>query len=102
LAVYILASSTLKYGQAQRYAEAMARLVPIMQAQGWRLLASYQELIGDLHGVLSVWEVLDANAVGAGFAAAAGHADYPSIAAELAEAVIREELRVAYKTPFSP
>jgi hypothetical protein len=100
--VYLLATLKAKYGQLDRFSEVMKALVPVMEAQGWKLIGAYQAIIGDLTQVVDLWELPDANAVGAGLAAAAAGAGFEEIAAVLAEVVEDEVLQVMAKTSYSP
>jgi hypothetical protein len=99
---YCVARIKLRYGKIPQFIEAMGRLVPIMEENGWKLLASYQTIIGDLHEAYDIWELPDANAVGAGLVAAAGDSRFPEIAPQLADAIETEQLSIVAKTPFSP
>ena len=102
MSVYLIARIKLRYGQIEPFAATMSRLVPLMEKHGWKLLGSYRHLIGDIHEFLNIWEIADANAVTAGWAAAAGEPEFPSIYAELSEEVVTEEVHLALKSPFSP
>jgi NIPSNAP len=102
MAVFVLATMKVKYGQLPRLSEAMAKLVPIMEERGWRLLGAYSPVVGDLTQVVDLWELPDANAVGEGLFAALGHEGYPEIAAVLSDVVETEVLQVVAKTPYSP
>jgi NIPSNAP protein len=99
---YCVARIKLHYGKIPDFVEAMERLVPIMEEQGWKLLASYQTVIGDLHEAYDIWELPDANAVGAGLVAAAADSRFPELAPQLAGAIETEQLSIVAKTPFSP
>src|SRR5829696_9687323 len=70
---YCVARIVIRYGKVAEFIDAMQRLVPIMEEQGWKLVASYQTVIGNIHEALDIWELPDANAVGVGLAGAAGH-----------------------------
>ena len=100
--VYLLATLKAKYGQIDRFSEVMKTLVPVMEAEGWKLVGAYQAIIGDLTQVVDLWELPDANAVGAGLAAAAASAGFDDIAAALAEVVEEEVLQVMVTTSYSP
>ena len=102
MSVYVIAEIDLKYGSAVGFGQAMARLVPVMAARGWNLVGSYQNITGDLHQVLDVWEVEDANAVGAALASLVDDEDFLAIAPELVATVERETIRIAARTAFSP
>ena len=59
-------------------------------------------IIGDLHEAYDIWELPDANAVGAGLVAAASDSRFPEIGPQLAAAIETEQLSIVAKSPFSP
>ena len=99
---YCVARIVIRYGKIAEFFDAMTRLVPIMEDNGWRLLASYQTIIGNIHEAYDIWELPNADAVGAGLAAAAGDPRFAELAPDLAAAVESETLSIVTKTPFSP
>jgi hypothetical protein len=99
---YCVARIVIRYGKIAEFVDAMQRLVPIMEEQGWKLIASYQTVIGNLHQAWDIWELPDANAVGIGLAGAAGHPRFGDLLPDLAAAIESEELSIVAKTPFSP
>jgi hypothetical protein len=99
---YCVARIVIRYGKTAEFVDAMQRLVPIMEDKGWRLQASYQTIIGDLHEAYDIWELPNADAVGAGLAAAAEDPRFHSILPDLAATIESERLSIVAKTPFSP
>ena len=97
-----IARIIVRYGMLARFTTAMEGLVPIMTDNGWKLQASYQTIIGNLHEVYDIWELPNADAVAAGLAAAAADPRFPEVAAHLAASVETESLTIVAKTPFSP
>jgi hypothetical protein len=102
MAVYCVARIGIRYGKVAEFIDAMQRLVPIMDEQGWKLVASYQTVIGNIHEALDIWELPDADAVGVGLAGAAVHPRFGDLLPDLAAAIESEELTIVAKTPFSP
>ena len=98
MAVYVHATLTVKYGQLERFSEAMAKAVPIMADHGWKLIAGYQTIIGELTEVIDIWEVADANAVGEGMAAGASDPRFAEVGPVIAELVEKEGLQLVKKT----
>ena len=76
--------------------------MPIMEDNGWRLLSSYQTIIGNLHEVYDMWELPSADAVGSALGAAAADPRFAALAGDLAESVESEAFSIVAKTPFSP
>jgi hypothetical protein len=99
---YCVARLVVRYGKLAEWNDAMARLLPIMEDQGWKLLASYQTIIGNLHEAYDIWEIPNADAVGAGLVGAASHPDFGTLGADLAATIETETLSIVAKTPFSP
>jgi NIPSNAP len=97
-----VARLVVRYGKLAEWNDAMARLVPIMEDQGWKLLASYQTIIGNLHEAYDIWEIPNADAVGAGLVGAASHPDLGTLGADLAASIETETLSIVAKTSFSP
>jgi hypothetical protein len=102
MATYCIARVVLRYGKIVEWTEAMQRVVPIMEDNGWKLLASYQTIIGNLHEFYDVWEIPSADAVATGLAAAVSHPSFGNLGAQLADAIESETLSIVAKTPFSP
>ena len=102
--MYVYANVKLKYGQLPAFHEAMVVVKRTMERHGWRLIGAWSTIIGDLHEVHDLWEVDDANAVPAGFAAAYAEADPEFLAAaqRISEIADREVLSLVTKTPYSP
>jgi len=99
---YCVARLVVRYGKLAEWNDAMGRLLPIMEDQGWRLVASYQTIIGNLHEAYDIWEIPNADAVGAGLVGAASHPDFGTLGADLAASIETETLSIVAKTPFSP
>jgi len=102
VATICVARLVVRYGKLAEWTDAMQRLLPIMEDQGWKLLASYQTIIGNLHEAYDIWEIPDADAVGAGLVGAAGDPRFGTLGADLAASIETESLSIVVKTPFSP
>jgi hypothetical protein len=92
----------LKYGQLAAFNDTMARVVPMFEQRGWKLIGAWSTIVGDLHEVLDIWELEDANQIGEGMASAALDEAFAPIAAELADEISVEVISVMTKTPYSP
>ena len=99
---YCVARLVLNYGKIPEWTAAMQRLLPIMEEQGWKLVASYQTIIGNLHEAYDIWELPSADAVATGLVGAAGHPSFTTLAPDLAASIQSETLSIVAKTPFSP
>ena len=99
---YCVARIVIRYGKIAEFVDAMQRLVPIMEDKGWKLNAAYLTTIGNVHEAFDIWELPDANAVGAGLAAAVADQRFHDLVPDLAAAIESETLTIVAKTPFSP
>ncbi|HUO72435.1 MAG TPA: NIPSNAP family protein [Solirubrobacteraceae bacterium] len=99
---YVYANVKLKYGTLPAFHEAMVTIKRVMEQHGWRLVGAWSTLIGDLHEVHDIWEVQDANAVPAAFAAAYEDPEFVQAAARISAIADREVLSLLTKTPYSP
>jgi len=102
MATNAVARINIRYGRLAEFNEAMERLLPIMADLGWRLVASYQTLIGNFHEVYDIWELPSADGIGADMLAAALDPRFVGIGEALANSVESETLSVVAKAPFSP
>ncbi len=100
--LYAYANVKVKYGQLAAFNEAMVTVKRVMESHGWKLVGAWMTLIGDLHEVHDLWEVEDANAVPAAFAAAYEDPDFVKAVTDLAQIADREVLTLVTKTPYSP
>ena len=100
--MYAYANVKVKYGQLAAFNEAMVTVKRVMEANGWKLVGAWMTLIGDLHEVHDLWEVEDANAVPAAFAAAYEDPDFVKAVTDIAQVAEREVLSLVTKTPYSP
>ena len=63
---YVFAHIQLRPGKVEKFTEMLQAIAPILSnSVGWKLHGSYFNTIGRINSVLDVWEVPDANAVGA-------------------------------------
>ncbi len=63
--VYVQASIKLHPGKLQDFIALLNELTPVVAKHGWKLVGSYASVIGRVNTVVDLWEVSDANAVGA-------------------------------------
>ncbi len=90
----------IRPGEMGRFHAVMAEIVPALEERGWRLLGAWSSLIGPLNTVVDLWEVEDANAVGAGLTALAGHPDFGRWYETLGEVVLDENLQLMQPVPY--
>ena len=100
--LYLLATLKVRPGKMVEFGEAMARVVVIMEKQGWRLEGAWGHMIGRLNAVVDLWSLPDANTVPQGFAALMQHLEYPALSKTLAETVEDEVLQLMARMPYDP
>ena len=101
--MFLIARITVRYGKMAEFSEGMALVAPIMRDYQWNLVYAFQTVIGNYSEVYDIWEVPDANAVGAGLAGVEKDPRFAEIAHLFDESIIKSEtLSVVEKTTFSP
>ena len=99
---YCVARIVIRYGKIVEFFDAMSRLVPIMEDKGWKLHAAYHTTIGNVHEAMDIWELPDANAVGAGLAAAVADERFHALVPDLVDAIESETLSSWRRRPSAP
>jgi hypothetical protein len=99
---YMQATLKLRYGTHTQFAAALARMVPALEREGWRLLGAYRPLVGEFTEVIDVWELPSADAVRRGLAAAKQEQGFLEAALDVAACIEVEELQLLEKAPYSP
>jgi hypothetical protein len=83
----------VRYGALERFEAAMARVVPAMVGEGWRLIGAFRHITGDVSQATHLWELPDADSLTAAPARAiAADASLLEDVAVLGEVITREEL----------
>ena len=102
MSFYVYANVKLKYGKGPEFNETMARVKPLFEARGWKLIGGWQTVVGDLNEVHDLWEIEELNVIPTAMASAFEDPEFASIAAALMDQVEREVISVVVKTPYSP
>lgn len=100
--VYVHATLKIRIGGYERFCEAMAKQVPILESLGWKLVGAYVTALGRVYNVIDIWELPDANAF---FDVTAKWRDFPEFKEfrEVTPHVIEEEhVTMVTKVPYSP
>jgi hypothetical protein len=58
--LYLHATIKVKHGQLDRFVEAKAAQVPVLEGYGWKLVGGWTNIFGRLYTVVNIWEVPDA------------------------------------------
>lgn len=90
MAVYLKASIRVVPGKLAQFKATLEQVVPIMEANGWRLLGSWHHSTGPINSVTDIWELEDANVFTSARAALKGEVN-PELRRALDECVRDEE-----------
>jgi len=60
--LYVHAVLKIRIGGYERFCEAMARQLPILEGYGWKLVGAWTTAVGRVCTVIDLWEIPDANA----------------------------------------
>ena len=58
-ALYLHATIKVKHGQLDRFVEAKARQVPVLESYGWKLVGGWANVFGRIYTVVNIWKVPD-------------------------------------------
>jgi hypothetical protein len=100
--LFVLSTIKVRPGKMPDFCELMPRLVPIMEANGWRLLGALTNLGGRINVVVDLWQIPDANALPGGLVALLAALEWPDISRALAEYVEDEVIQLMSRLPFDP
>ena len=76
------------------------RVVPVVEAIGWKLIAAFMQSSGRLNTVVDIWQLDDLNHYHKGMHALTSHPDYPQIAEVIAMSVERETIVFMNRAPY--
>lgn len=55
--LYLHATIKVKHGQLDRFVEAKAQQVPVLEGYGWKLVGGWANVFGRIYTVVNIWEV---------------------------------------------
>ncbi len=99
---YVRTVVTLKIGQNAGYYEVMARLVPLMAKQGWKLIFGLQPFVGDLCELTHIWEIERFGDIERAITWCHTDPVAQELLAPLPELLHNESFQVMTRTPYSP
>jgi hypothetical protein len=103
MSVNIVARIVVKYGMLGEYEQSIAeKMLPAFEPHGWRLIASYQTIFGDINEVFHVWEAEDANAAVAALGTVAGDSAFHAAFADVRQYTESEHVSLVTKSPYAP
>jgi len=87
--------------QTAAFNELMAEIVAHQATHGWRLVAAFVQITGDLGTYVDVWEMDDAAHFERGLAALRSHPDFARFRKVLSSAVRHETVVLGLPAPYS-
>jgi hypothetical protein len=100
--LYVHATLKVRIGGYERFCEALAKMVPILEACGWKLQGAWVTVVGRVYSVIDVWEIPDANTYFDATAKMRAHPGFAAIHETLSEVVEEEQVTMVRKVPYSP
>lgn len=97
--LYLKATLKVKRDGMPQLMRAMSKVVPIMEGYGWKLVGAWATLTGEMHTVIDLWEIKDANDYPNVLQKMQTRPDYHTMGDELAECLISETMEIM--TPIS-
>jgi hypothetical protein len=100
--LYVHATLKVRIGGYERFCDALAKMVPMLEAGGWKLVGAWVTRVGRVYTVIDLWEIPDANAFFDATAKMRAHPGFPAIHAALSEVLEEEVVTLVNKAPYSP
>lgn len=100
--LYLHATLKIRIGGYERFCEAMAKQVPVLESYGWKLVGAWVTTVGRVYNVIDVWEIPDANSFFEATEQWRGTQAYSEFRAVTSEVLEEEILTMVRKTPYSP
>ena len=100
MSVYLQATISATPGKLPQLLELLKKeLIPIMEAQGWRMAGCFTGISGPLNTIIDLWELEDLEHFRRGIKGFTEHPEFASIAARLSEWVQEEVLHFLEPVP---
>jgi len=100
--IYVHATLKIRIGGYERFCEAMAKQVPILESYGWKLVGAWNTAVGRVYAVIDLWELPDANSFFEATAKWRTHPDFAAFRAVAKEVIEEENVTMVNKVPYSP
>jgi hypothetical protein len=100
--VYVHATLKIRIGGYEKFCEAMAKQVPILESHGWKLLGAWTTALGRVCTVIDLWELPDANCFFDATAKWRATPEFAAFRAVTSEVMEEEHVTMVSKVPYSP
>jgi hypothetical protein len=100
MATYFQTTIELRAEHVESFCQVMRRIVPIVEAAGWKLLDAFMQSTGRLNTAIDTWELPDMNHYELGLQTLMTHPEYAELGAVLACAVERETVVFMNRAPY--
>lgn len=102
MTVYMQSTLELRAGDRGAFHATMKEIVAVVEAEGWLLIAAFEQITGRLHTAIDIWRLPDLESYARGLAALRGHAGFPEMARVLADAIERETVVIGVRAAWLP
>ena len=100
--LYVHATLQVRIGGYERFCEAMAKQLPILEGHGWKLVGAWTTAVGRVCTVIDLWKIPDANAFFEVTAKWRAGPEFKEFRAVTSEVLIEEHITMVTKVPYSP
>lgn len=100
--VYVHAVLKIRIGGYERFCEAMAQQLPILEGYGWKLVGAWTTAVGRICTVIDLWEIPDANSFFDVTAKWRAGPEFQAFRAVTSEVMEEEMISMVTKVPYSP
>ena len=100
--IYVHATLKIRIGGYDRFCEAMARQIPILESHGWKLVGAWTTAVGRVCTVIDLWELPDANAFFDATGKWRADPEFQLFRAVSSEVIEEELVTMVTKVPYSP
>ena len=100
--IYVHVTLKIRIGGYERFSEAMAKQVPVLEGFGWKLAGAWVTTIGRVYSVIHIWELPNADSFFETTAKWRETSAFQEFRAVTSEVLEEEVLSIVRKTPYSP
>jgi hypothetical protein len=100
--LYVHAVLRIRIGGYERFCDAMAKQLPVLEGLGWKLVGAWTPQVGRICTVIDLWEIPDANSFFEVTAKWRQGPEFAAFRAVTSEVMVEEEISMVSKVPYSP
>lgn len=100
--IYVHATLKIRIGGYERFCDAMAQQLPVLEGYGWKLVGAWTTAVGRVCTVIDLWEIPDANSFFEVTAKWRTGPEFQAFRAVTSEVLDEEMITMVTKVPYSP